>query len=190
VKHFFAHMSFPRAVILFCTLGSLALGALVFLKERRLSQIETELQTVQGVLKQIQIDAYRYDELARQADSEKLKGQSDVETFIRNTAAQDKITMGQLDISNKPVILSAGVSDKVYTIKPGAKRNHSLLQVGNFLYTLERDSSRVKITHLKLTPSDKLSPGEIGKDQWVFEADLTTRIQTGSAAPPPDQNRG
>ena len=189
MKQFFARMSFPRAVIVFCTLGSLALGALVFLKERRLSQIETELQRVQEVLKQTQINAYRYDELERQSRDEKFKGQSAADTFIRNTAQQDKINMGQVDITNKTTNFAPGVDDKIYTVKPGSKRNHSLLQIGNFLYTLEKDSSRVKITRLKLTPAEKLSPGEIGKDQWIFEADLTTRIQTG-AAPTQDQNRG
>jgi len=190
VKRFFARMSFPRAVILFCTLGSGVLGTLVFLRERRLSQIETELQTVRNVLRSTQIDAYRYDELEHQSGSEKFKAQSDPESFIRSTATQDRITMGQLDITHKDAPGgTSGVTDTIYTIKPQTRRHHSLLNVGNFLYTLEKDSSRVKITRLKLTPFEKLSPGEVGKDQWVFEADLTTRTKV-ETAPPPAQNRG
>ncbi len=51
----------------------------------------------------------------------------------------------------------------------------TLGQIGNFLYKLEADSRRVKVTYFKIQPFEKVAPGQVGKDAWNFEAELTTR---------------
>ena len=81
---------------------------------------------------------------------------------------------------------SKTVVDKVYRIKSDAReRSFQRPRIANFLYTLEFDSRRVKVTSLKLSPSNKrLKPGEIGDDLWTFEAALTVRSKTAEASKP------
>lgn len=189
MKSFFGRMSFPRAVILFCSLGSLALGVLVTLRARRLSEVRDELARVPAVVKEIQTDAYRLSDLLRSASAEKFKAQSEPESYIRGIAVDSKINMGQVDITKVVKTPARGIEDNIYKMVPQTKtQRYSRGQIGNFLYKLEADSRRVKVTRIKLTPFEKVSPGEIGKDSWVFEAELTTRTKLESA--PPTSTKG
>ncbi len=189
MKSFLGRMSFPRAVILFCSLGSLTLGVLVYLRSQRLDEVHNELKRVKDVVREIQTDAYRLDDLQASASTEKFKAQEELESYIRAVAGEDNIKMGQLDLSSMPRTPARGILDKIYKIAPATKAQHYVRgYIGNFLYRLEKDSRRVKVTRLKLTPFDKAVPGEIGKDRWVFEADLTTRTKV--EAPPPAGDQG
>lgn len=176
MKSFFGSMSFPRAVILFCSLGSLVLGALVYLRAQRLGEVKDELTRVPALVKEIQTDAYRLSDLLRSASTDKFKAQSEPESFIRSIAVDSKINMGQIDIVKTPKSPAKGIEDMIYKITPQTKtQRFTRGQIGNFLYKLEFDSPRVKVTRMKLTPFEKVAPGEIGKDSWVYEAELTTR---------------
>jgi hypothetical protein len=186
VKGFFARMNFPRAVILVCTLGSLALGVLVYMRTRRLHEVERELRQVPDVVREIQTAAMKLNDLQRQAGAEKWKAQSEPEFYIRSIAVNERINMGQVEILSRKDFPMKGVEDNIYTIRPASKsQHHQRLQIGNFLYTLEKDSRRVKVTSIKLTPppNAKLSPGEIGDDMWVFQAELTTRTKLEPTTP-------
>lgn len=178
MKSFFAGMSFPRAVILFCTLGSLVLGALVYLRSQRLKEVQRELERVKVVVAEIQADAYRLDALQRSASSDDFSAQSEPQSYIRGIATDDRVNMGQMDIAESEKSPAKGIEDKTYKITPQTKsQRFTRQQIGNFLYKLESDSPRVKVTRVKLTPYEKITPGEVGKDQWNFEADLTTRTK-------------
>lgn len=188
MKGFFARMSFPRAVILFCSLGSLALGALVYLRSQRLSEVHTELLRVREIVKEIQADAYRLDDLQRSASAEKFKAQSAPQSYIQAFAADSRINMGQIDIGTNTKTPMRGIEDNVYKMTPQSKsQRYTRGQIGNFLFKLEEGSRRVKVTRLKLTPYEKVAPGEVGKDSWNFEAELTTRTKVESAPPAGDQ---
>lgn len=182
MKSFFGRMSFPRAVILFCSLGSLVLGVLVYLRSQRLAEVETELRNVKQVIRDIQTDAYRLNDLQTLAIAETLKGQKEPESYIRSFTAEERIEIGQVEITKQTKETIRGVEDDIYKIVPGIRNPRlSLGQIGNFLYRLERESRRVKVTHVRLTPVDKVSAGEIGKGLWTFDAELTTRTKKESA---------
>jgi hypothetical protein len=184
VKQFFARMSFPRGVILFCSLGSLVLGFLVYRHAQRLAEVKSELGRVKQLVVDIQTDAYRLSDLQRSASAEKFKAQSETESYIRAIAGDGMINMGQIDISKNVKINTRTTEDRVYKITPQTKgQRFSRGQIGNFLYKLEKDSRSVKVTRLKLTPYEKVAPGEIGRDQWVYEAELTTRSKVEGASP-------
>jgi hypothetical protein len=169
-------------VILFCSLGSLALGALVYLRSQRLAEVQTELRRVKEVIREIQTDAYRLGDLHTLASKENLKPQSEPESYIRSFTAEDRINIGQVEIRKSTKEPMRGIEDNIYTIVPGAKnQRYSLGQIGNFLYKLEHESRRVKVTRLRLTPTEKVVAGEVGKGLWTFEADLTTRTKQETA---------
>jgi hypothetical protein len=184
-------MSFPRAVILFCSLGSLVLGVLVYLRSQRLDQVHAELKQVKEIVKEIQTDAYRLSHLKRSAEAEKFKAQDEPESYIRGIATDAKVNMGQVDISKHTKSPARNIEDNIYKITPQTKtQRFSRGQIGNFLFKLESDSRRVKVTRIKLTPFEKISPGEVGKDSWVFEAELTTRLKLDSAPAPAPSEQG
>jgi hypothetical protein len=181
-------MSFPRAVILFCSLGSVVLGVLVWMRSQRLKEVQRELARVPEIVREVQADAYRLDELQRSAGSEKFKAQTEPFTYIQSIGAEKNVNMGQLKIDKSTKTPARGIEDSVFKIAPDAKsQKYPRLQIANFLYRLEEASSRVKVTRLKLIPFEKVSPGEVGKDLWTFEADLTTRTKLDAAPAGGDQ---
>ena len=179
MKSSLGRLSFPRLVILVCSLGSIALGVMVYLRMQRLSEVKAELQRVPTVVKEIQSNAYRLSDLQLRASAEKFKAQSEPESYIRQIASGPNINLGQVNINNASKTPARGIEDTIYKIEPQTKtQRFSLGQIGNFLYKLEADSRRVKVTRIKLVPAEKVAPGEIGKNQWVFDADMTTRTKT------------
>lgn len=178
MKSFLARMSFPRAVILFCSLGSLVLGTLVYLRSQRLTEVEQELRKVKEIVAEIQADAYRLDALQDSDSKDAFSAQSEPEFYIRAIATDEKVNMGQMDTTKSTKSPAKGIEDTTFKITPQTKsQRFTRGQIGNFLFKLENDSRRVKVTRVKLTPYEKISPGEIGKDQWNLEADLTTRTK-------------
>src|SRR5262249_31929694 len=161
VKSFFQRMSFPRVMILVCSLGSVAMGTLVYQRSKRLDEVKVELDKVKDLVKEIQVDAYRLDDLQRREGAEKFKAQDQPESYIRPLATHPYVDMGQLDFQKHKDNPARNVEDDIYKIVPQSKSQHySRGQIGNFLYRLESDSPRVKVTRLKLTPFDKVNPGE------------------------------
>ncbi len=184
MKSFFANLNFPRAVILFCLLGSMVLGWLVFQRSRRLGEVEDELARVENLLREIQIDAYRLNDLQQLYAKQKFKGQDSAETYIRDIAADDLTKIGQVDIVPRRQVPTAEFEDQIYTIKPMEKtQDFSRSMIGNFFFKLESDSGRLKVTSIHLEPSEKLKAGEIGKDRWTFEAAVTSRSKIEKKAP-------
>jgi hypothetical protein len=181
MKSFFTRMSFPRAVILFCSLGSVVLGVLVWMRSQRLEEVKRELARVPEIVREIQVDAYRLDELQRSSDSEQLKAQAEPLTYIQSIGAEKNVAMGQLKIDPSTRTPARDIEDKIYKISPDQKsQKYPRLQIANFLYRLEEASRRVKVTRLKLIPFEKVTPGQVVKDLWTFEADLTTRTKIDS----------
>ena len=187
MRGFFAHLNFPRAVILLCLTGSLVLGWFVFQRSRRLAEVQRELAQVPDLLRDIQTKAFRLDALQIRQTTEKFKGQQNAETYIRDIGAHDRAVMGQLDITPQIRPSLAGVEDRVYKIKPSVKtRDYDRSNIGNFLYMLEDNSHRVKVTSINLIPAKKIKPGEIGDDRWTFEAEVMSRskLESKPSAPP------
>jgi len=174
---FFANMTFPRAVIIFSLLGSAVFAPFVYARTARLEEVHLEGRRV-GTRRrrQIHVGALRLKELQRVADKEGLKGENDPELYIREVAAQDNVSIGAVDVSASVTSPMRGVEDRRYKIRPSNKNEPFVRgSIGNFLYKLEEDSRRVKVTSIKLSPLKRLKPGQIGDDVWTFEAEITSR---------------
>lgn len=189
MKGLFSRMSFPRAVILFCSLGSVALGILVWMRSQRLAEVKRELARMPEIVRGIQEDAHTLAALQRSADSEKFKAQSEPLTYIQSIGAEENVNIGQLKIDKSTATPGRGIEDSIYKIAPAEKSaKFDRLRIANFLYRLEEASRRVKVTRLKLLPFEKTTPGQVGRDLWTFDADLTTRTKLDSG--PAGDNQG
>jgi hypothetical protein len=176
MKTFFSSLNFPRAVILVMLLASAVLGYFVWQRTTRLHQIERELVMVKSRVRETQQLALQLNDLQRLSEREGLVGEADPEFYIRGVASQDRVQIGQVDTSVSTSTPMRGVEDKKYKITPSNKNaRYSRTQIGNFLYKLEADSRRVRVTHIRITPVSRVKPGEIGPDVWTFEAEITSR---------------
>lgn len=169
-------MNFPRWVILAMLLTSAVLGWFVYQKTTRLREVETELTRVPSLVKEIQQLALRLDALQGLADKEGLIGETDPEYYIQRIAALDNVQIGATSINPSVFQTFRGVEDHKYMIRPQDKsRRYKRVRIGNFLYKLEEESRKVKVTGIELTPTARIKKGEIGDDNWTFEVELTSR---------------
>lgn len=176
MKNFLASMTFPRWVILTSLLGSCFLGWVVWNKTRRLAEVEVELARVKPLVQKIQENALRLNALQKAADKEGLKGEGDPELYIRRVAQQDNVNIGQVVITPRTTTPEKNIEDRHYGIRPNNRTERfTRLHIGNFLFKLEEDSRRVKVTDLKINPVERVKPGELANDSWTFEATITSR---------------
>ncbi len=181
MREFFAGMNLPRLVFLGCMLASAGLGWFVYQDSVRLKEIKLELRRVPKEVQQIQQLAEELNGLLIAAGGDGLlQAQDDAELYIRQTASEPEVLIGQLVVtpSRSRGSRTKGVEDVRYKIEPLSKNTKfSRGQIGNFLYQLEAKSRLVKVTHIKLSPAQKnLKPGEINQtDAWIFEAEVTSR---------------
>ena len=95
--------------------------------------------------------------------------------------------MGNLTL-NVPAAeqFSKGIVDKKINIRPdNRERTFARTTIANFLYTLEAQSRRVKVTMITIENSDRrVKNHEIPKDQWTFLADITSRQRSIGAKRP------
>ena len=178
---YLSKLNFPRGVILVSLLASTGLGYLVWARANRLAEIRVELDKVKGLCREIQELGVQLDQLQRAKRREGLTGQDDPETYIRSIAAHERVGIGQLRTTPSVKSPFRDVEDRIYKIQPANKnQRYSRSQIGNFLYQLEAESRRVKVTSLKLTPFKKIKQGEIGDDVWTFDAAITSRSKVES----------
>ncbi len=181
MSDFFRNLNFPRAVILVSLVAAGVLGYLLVQRSARLEEIHSELRRAPQLAQEIQnlgIELDQYQQLAKGSNS---LDTSDFSTFIRKTAATKLVGIGEVEVIPSERSPARDIVDKIYKIRPATK-NQSYVRgkIGNFLYKLEADNPRLKVTDIQMTPADKIRPGEVGNDQWTFEASVTARAQVGS----------
>ena len=178
MKAFFADLNLARGIILVSAIGCLVLGFLGWQRHQQLSEMKDQLNTsIKPLVKDLMQTAQRHSALAKTYKDDDLDAQKDLETYIRKVAAKDKIQIGNVNMTFTPEQRTKTIVDKVYRIKSDSReRAFQRLRIANFLYTLEYDSRRVKVTDLKLEVSEKRpKPHEVPADEWFFEAEVTSR---------------
>lgn len=176
---FFTNMTLPRFIIVFCLTGSAVLGYFVLEKTERLDQIQIELNKVETVIKSIQQGAIELERLQALSRDDKFQEEQTAEDFIRLTAGDRVVQLGQVGITNKKKSPVKGIEDRIYSISPVHKKEQKFRrdQIGNFLYLLEEQGSHVKVTSIDIKPHGKIRAGEIGNDEWTYDVELTSRTK-------------
>lgn len=178
MKAFFTNLNLARGIILVSLLGCVALGILGWQRQQQLAEMKENLNVrMQPLVRDLMQTAQRHSTLSKSLKDDALSAQADLETYIRKVAAKDKVEIGNVNMTFSPEQRSKTVVDKVYRIKSDAReRSFQRLRIANFLYTLEFDSRRVKVTDLKLEVAEKRpKPHEVPADEWFFEAEVTSR---------------
>jgi len=187
---FLNELTFAQSMIIVCLLGSLALTPLLYGNHTKISELtaavaeDGELSRVVG---RIQSNSLLYTQLHAQKSGESLQGQDQTTAYILNIAADDKVEMGRINFP-KPQRSesSGGIVDETFTVKPDdPRRAFDRVNIGNFLYTLENRTRRLRVTQLSmdaLTAAGKQNvlAEELPSDKWTFTCKVTSRSRPSS----------
>jgi hypothetical protein len=150
--------------------------------------LEESLQTKVPLLAQnMLVHSQEYSRLDKEADREGLKGgQADPQSYVRRIAGDPMVSIGSVTFQAQPEReFRKGVRDRRYTISPqDPKKSYRRENVARFLWYLESESRRIKVTRAVLERADRNpDPAFIGEDLWTWEAELTSRVKAESAQP-------
>lgn len=178
MKRFFSQMSLARWIMVLALVLSVALGATGFHLHRKRVDLERALAIeVPKAAQEIQVLSRRYSKLFDEAEREGLKGQADPESYFRKLAAHPKVVIGALQFEKpSPFTPSKGVIDIKYRIRSQDRdRGFDRKQLANFLWLIEEQSRRVRVTHVRLEREGNPKDWEYGNDRWKWDVEVTSR---------------
>jgi hypothetical protein len=179
MKAFFKSLNLARGIILLSLLGAAVLLWTGLQHASRLSELKRNYSTdVVKLAPQLAQLARKHSQLSDNLKGENLQGEADMGSFIYKVAGMDRVEVGNLNlIPATPDPFTKGIVDKKINIRPdNRERSFARTTIANFLYTLEQQSRRVKVTMIKIENADKrVKAQEIPKEVWTFEAEVTSR---------------
>jgi hypothetical protein len=174
------NLNFARVTMLVSLVGSLVLAYLGWNQYQKLEGLREDLDArMPEQAKQLESAARKHTQLAKNFDKENLKGEGNLQTYALKCAGDDHVEIGQID--PQPSVDkntgTKGIEDEKLDIKPqDPKRGFTRLRIANFLFRLEEQSRRVKVTDIELTPAGpKIPRHEIPEDLWTFSCQITSR---------------
>ena len=194
MKDTIANLSLARWIIIVSLLASMGLGFYGYKLHAKRVELEDALsREARVVALDLRNLARKYTVLKRQSEGEGIKeGQSDPLSYIRRIATSKDVMIGDTTIG-QPVKDEhiKGVLDTRYSIKPADSARtdgYHRLNVANFLYKLESESRRMRVTHLRMEPKAKGVKPEIvlDNDSWIWDVEVTSRTKI-EAPPPPSK---
>lgn len=179
---FFANMNLARAIILLSLVGSVVLGWTGWRGHQELVEMREALKDqVPKMVEDIQKLSDQHTKLTRDKDGDQFLRQANPELYIRGIGDKPNLKLGNLTLDPKKDYPSKGLVDQKYRILPDKRdREYSRGQISLFLYYLEAESRRVKVTDAKIDLVDtKTKPADVPRDAWTFEAEVTSRAKEG-----------
>lgn len=178
MKAFFKSMNLARAMILLSVLGSLVLAWTGWRSSARVAELNRNFQTDMPKLAgQLVETSRKHSQLSDSKKGENLQGEANLQSYILKIAGMDRVEAGNMDLNTSNDPFTKGVVDKKIVIRPdNRERTFKRTTIANFLYTLEQQSRRVKVTMVKIETADRrVKPEQIPEDSWSFEAEVTSR---------------
>lgn len=183
---FLEHLTLSRGIILGSFLGSAVVGWLLYREQQRLADLQAAVDEARNRVPLLVNKAQELEGLMKATSREDFGSSvQDLESYITARAKDPKVNLGQVEIGkpSEQVIQSArsgapGVRDLVYRVNPASsgKGEFSRGEISNFIYLLEQDSRRVKVTGLTMTPTDKgAKVDRLLSDRWKYDIELRVR---------------
>jgi hypothetical protein len=179
MKAFFKSLNLARGIILASLLGAVVLLWMGLKNASRLAELKQNYSTdVSKLATQLAQLARKHSQLSDNLKGENLQGEAEIQSYIYKVAGMDRVEVGNLNLNpSQPDPFTKGIVDKKVDIRPdNRERTFARTTIANFLYTLEEQSRRVKVTMIKIDNGDKrVKPAEVPNDKWTFEAEVTSR---------------
>jgi hypothetical protein len=177
MKSFFSDMNLARWIILMSLLASAGLGFYGWTLHEERIELEGALEaSVPKQAQEIQVLSLRCSKLNDELLREGLKGQNNPEEYIRNLAINSNVQLGSVRIASSQGTPRKDVVDRKYKIEPQeAKAGHKRSRIANYMWLLEQQSRRVRVTNIRLDQKGKYEPWEPSDDLWEWEIEVTSR---------------
>lgn len=168
-----------RIMIALLVLGCGFLGWTAYKQQQRLEFLRLALAEgglVPRTVGSIQQNAELYSTYKDRGLSDNLKG-ADPRVYIDGVAGHPRVSIGRVDIDpNREQDAGKNAIDRSYRIEPNDRKAvFDRRNIANFLYKLEEDSRRVKVTLVDLKPATKTGEGELPKDLWQLTTQISMR---------------
>jgi hypothetical protein len=183
IKSFFASMNLARWIMVLGGVGAVALAAngwRLYSQRQELDQALRKGGKVEQTINRIQYLGKLVTKLQADADREGLTGmQADPSSYFRALAAHEKVRLGSVDIrAESPQEVYRGTQDFVYSIKPASDKGYARDKIMNYLYMVEQQSRRLKVTQIQMTPEQRQQKEwEVGNDLWKWNLQVTSRTK-------------
>jgi hypothetical protein len=178
VKSFFVNMNLARAIIVMSLLGSIFLAWKGWKSHQELVELRDSLNVqVPKMVEEIQQLSETHTRLMRDKEGDKFLTQATPELYIRGIGDKPSLAMGNLTLDPRKEYPVKGIVDQQYRITPDKRETgFSRGKIALFLYYLEAESRRIKVTEAEISLNDaKTKPHEIPTDAWTFNATVTSR---------------
>lgn len=177
---FLQNLNFARITILVALVGSAALAYTGWQQHEKLKSLEEDLdKRMPELAKQLEAAGRKHTQLAKNYDKELLKGEQNIMSYAIKCATDDRVEIGDIDpqLTTDKNTGTKGIEDQKLDIKPkDPKRGYTRLRIANFLYRLEEQSRRVKVTDIEFLPAGpKVARHEVPEDSWTFTCQITSR---------------
>lgn len=196
---FFKGFNLARFIIVASLIAAAVLGFQIYGRQQRVDDyhaklglgpdsrfmpaVEGQPETMSWVEKKvrsIQNLGRDFKEKTRQLEGEGLNGEDTPQSYIRSQAIKPRVAIGSLSITpNKR--RNRGYTDNEYSIVPESddrgKPSFERTLITNFFFSLESNSSRVKVTALEIKSPGKRNFEDYPNDKWEFTCKLTERVK-------------
>jgi len=177
VKQFFANMNLARWIVVLSLLASIGLAVFGWKLHQQRGELEQALvASVPKNAQDIQVASRRYSRLNKEFEREGLKAQDNPEQYIRSLASNPRVGLGSVNVTSKTDTRANNVADLKFTISPlESKAAHGRTHIANYMWLLEQESRRVRVTSISLDQKGKFEAWETADDQWEWEIEVTSR---------------
>ena len=187
---FLNQISFAQSMIIVCLLGSFTLGPFLYGNHKAINEL-TEAVAEGGelsrIVARIQSNSLLYTQLHAQKSGETLQGQDQTTAYIMRIAGDDNVEMGRFNFPKPQRSVSGGgIIDETFTIKPDdPRRAFDRINVGNFLFSLEDRTRRLRVTQLSMDALNaagktNIPAEQLPSDKWTFTCKVTSRSKPAS----------
>lgn len=178
-------MNFARFLTLIMFLGSLPLGWFAWVQYERNTELRANLEQggdVEETVRQILKYSRQHTKLQSEVTDEGLKGQTNPNSYIQGIAIKKNVDIGLISVDPGTKDHKTYV-DSTFRIKSNQKDSEfNRINLGNFFFSLENDSRRIRVTEIKMELKDrKTKPHDMPNDSWDFECTVTSRSKKGSS---------
>ena len=179
MKAFFKSLNLARGIILASLLGAVVLLWMGWRNASRLAELKQNYFTdVSKLATQLAQLARRHSQLSDNLKGENLQSKAEIQSYIYRIGGMERVEIGNLNLTpSAPDPFTKGIVDKKVDIRPdNRERTFARTTIANFLFTLEQQSRRVKVTMIKIENGEKrVKPTEVPNEKWTFEAEVTSR---------------
>jgi len=190
----FKNFNLARWIILFSLLGSIALGVVGFTQASTLGELHSDLDKtsvrkgtsgtyddsdVAKLVRELETLGRKHTQLAKAKRAEGFTETEGLNNYIERAITADGVELGEHGTDPSTVNVTKGIVDKKIRIKPTSRdKVFQRSKIANFLYKLEADSRRIRVTDLtiELGGKNRVREHEIPEEgNWTYDVEITSR---------------